>query len=65
MVRDGFAIPKVGSGVTFAMREALFGIADVVRDARDVHGVRDARDVRGASRIHMTCITSRAAATPY
>ncbi|HTJ91960.1 MAG TPA: D-tagatose-bisphosphate aldolase, class II, non-catalytic subunit [Pararobbsia sp.] len=29
LVRDGFAILKVGPGVTFAMREALFALADI------------------------------------
>jgi D-tagatose-1,6-bisphosphate aldolase subunit GatZ/KbaZ len=29
LVRDGFAILKVGPGVTFALREALFALADI------------------------------------
>ncbi|MFM0047928.1 D-tagatose-bisphosphate aldolase, class II, non-catalytic subunit [Caballeronia grimmiae] len=29
MVRDGFAILKVGPGATFALREALFALADI------------------------------------
>ncbi len=29
LVRDGFAILKVGPGVTFALREALYALADI------------------------------------
>ena len=32
LVRDGFAILKVGPGLTFALREALYGLDHIAAD---------------------------------
>jgi D-tagatose-1,6-bisphosphate aldolase subunit GatZ/KbaZ len=38
LVDDGFAILKVGPGLTFALREALYGLDAVARELRVGHG---------------------------
>jgi len=38
LVDDGFAILKVGPGLTFALREALYGLDAIARDLRLGHG---------------------------
>jgi D-tagatose-1,6-bisphosphate aldolase subunit GatZ/KbaZ len=38
LVDDGFAILKVGPGLTFALREALYGVDAIARELRLAHG---------------------------
>lgn len=45
LVRDGFAILKVGPGVTFAMREALFALADIESELIEPAASSRLRDV--------------------
>ena len=47
LVDDGFAILKVGPGLTFALREALYGldhVADVLAPTEDAGSLRDAME---------------------
>jgi D-tagatose-1,6-bisphosphate aldolase subunit GatZ/KbaZ len=45
LVRDGFAILKVGPGVTFALREALYALADMESELLPPEGRSSLRDV--------------------
>ncbi|SAL83518.1 tagatose-6-phosphate kinase [Caballeronia arvi] len=45
LVRDGFAILKVGPGVTFALREALFALADIEMELVAPEARSNLRDV--------------------
>ena len=45
LVRDGFAILKVGPGVTFALREALFALADIETELIAPEARSNLRDV--------------------
>lgn len=48
LVRDGFPILKVGPGVTFALREALYGLDLIAGELVDGRGPRDLRDTMEA-----------------
>jgi D-tagatose-1,6-bisphosphate aldolase subunit GatZ/KbaZ len=53
LVRDHFAILKVGPGATFALRETLWGLAEIEREwLGEVGGIGFKEEVLGAMREH-------------
>ena len=49
LVRDHFAILKVGPGATFALREALWALADIQQDLNSQDSGSNARSLKGAA----------------